>query len=69
MDIAGTVLGAAALTAFVFAIIGGESAGFASPSVILLLCLSALAAAAFFWRESRAAHPLLDLRFLRVPPS
>jgi EmrB/QacA subfamily drug resistance transporter len=67
VDIAGTVLGAAALTAFVFAIIGGESAGFGSPSVILLLCLSAVAAAAFFWRESRAAHPLLDLRFLRVP--
>ncbi len=67
VDIAGTVLGAAALTAFVFAIIGGESAGFGSPSVILLLCLSALAAAAFFWRESRAAHPLLDLHFLRVP--
>ena len=67
VDIAGTVLGAAALTAFVFAIIGGEGAGFGSPSVILLLCLSALAAAAFFWRESRAAHPLLDLRFLRVP--
>ncbi len=67
VDIAGTVLGAAALTAFVFAIIGGESAGFASPGVIVLLCLSAVAAAAFFWRESRAAHPLLDLRFLRVP--
>ncbi len=67
VDIAGTVLGAAALAAFVFAIIDGESAGFGSPSVILLLCLSALAAAAFFWRESRAAHPLLDLRFLRVP--
>jgi EmrB/QacA subfamily drug resistance transporter len=67
VDIAGTVLGAAALTAFVFAIIGGESAGFGSPSVILLLCLSALAAAAFFWRESRTAHPLLDLHFLRVP--
>jgi len=67
VDIAGTVLGAAALTAFVFAIIGAESAGFGSPSVIVLLCLSALATAAFFWRESQAAHPLLDLRFLRVP--
>ncbi|MGP8002071.1 MAG: MFS transporter [Streptosporangiaceae bacterium] len=67
VDIAGTVLGAAALTAFVFAIIGGEGAGFGSPSVILLLCLSAAAGALFFWRESRAAHPLLDLHFLRVP--
>jgi len=35
--------------------------------VLILLCVSALAAAAFFWRESRAAHPLLDLRYLRVP--
>jgi predicted MFS family arabinose efflux permease len=35
--------------------------------VLTLLCLSAVAAAAFFWWESRAAHPLLDLRFLRVP--
>ena len=26
-----------------------------------------MAAVAFFWWESRAAHPLLDLRFLRVP--
>jgi len=35
--------------------------------VIVLLCLSALAGAAFFWWESRAAHPLLGLKFLRVP--
>ena len=67
VDIAGTVLGAAALTALVFAVIGGEDSGFASPSVLLLLGLSAVAAVAFFWWESRAAHPLLDLKFLRVP--
>ncbi|HWG60455.1 MAG TPA: MFS transporter [Streptosporangiaceae bacterium] len=67
VDIAGTVLGAAALTAFVFAIIGAENSGFGAPSVITLLCLSAAGAAAFFWWESRAAHPLLDLKFLRVP--
>jgi predicted MFS family arabinose efflux permease len=29
--------------------------------------VSAVAMAAFLWRESRAAHPLLDVRFLRVP--
>jgi EmrB/QacA subfamily drug resistance transporter len=67
VDITGVLLGAAALTAFTFAVIDGESAGFASASVVLLLCVAAVAAAAFFWRESRAAHPLLDLRFLRVP--
>ena len=67
VDIAGAVLGAAALTALIFAVIDAESAGFGAPSVIVLLCLSALAGAAFFWWESRAAHPLLDLKFLRVP--
>ena len=35
--------------------------------VIALLCVSAVLVAAFVWRERRAAHPLLDLRFLRVP--
>jgi EmrB/QacA subfamily drug resistance transporter len=68
VDIAGMVLGAAALTALTFAVITGEDAGFAAPSVVALLCVSAIAAAAFFWWQSRAAHPLLDLRFLRVPP-
>ena len=67
VDIAGTVLGVAALTAGAFAVIIGEGTGFSSASVITLLCVSAAAAAAFFWWESRAAHPLLDLRFLRVP--
>ena len=67
VDVAGTVLGAAALTAGAFAVIIGEGTGFSSASVITLLCVSAAAAAAFFWWESRAAHPLLDLRFLRVP--
>src|SRR6516164_2835407 len=67
VDISGTVLFAAALTAFTFAIINAENDGFGAPSVIALLCLSAVAAAAFFYRESRAAHPLLDLKYLRVP--
>jgi predicted MFS family arabinose efflux permease len=34
--------------------------------VIGLLLVSAVAAVAFFWREARAAHPLIDLRYLRV---
>ena len=67
VDIPGTVLGAAALTALIFGVIRGENTGFTSPSVLLLLGLSVLAAVAFFWWESRAAHPLLDLRFLRMP--
>jgi EmrB/QacA subfamily drug resistance transporter len=67
IDIAGGVFGAAALAALIFAVIDAETAGFSSPGVIALLCVSLLAVVAFLWRESRAAHPLLDVRFLRVP--
>src|ERR1039458_3685041 len=67
VDIAGTVLAAVALTAFVFAVIGGEDVGFGSVRVLTLLCVSAVAVVAFGVWESRAAHPLLDLRYLRVP--
>jgi predicted MFS family arabinose efflux permease len=67
VDTAGTLLGAGALAAFAFAIISSESAGFGSAEVIALLCASAVLFAAFIWREHRAEHPLLDLRFLRVP--
>jgi MFS family permease len=67
VDISGTVLGAGALTAFTFAVINAENVGFGAPSVIGLLCLSAVAAVAFFYRERRATHPLLDLKYLRVP--
>ena len=67
VDVAGTVLGAGALAAFVFAVITGENAGFGSAAVIALFCVSAAGAAGFVWQEHRAAHPLLDLRFLRVP--
>ncbi|HEY3732935.1 MAG TPA: MFS transporter [Streptosporangiaceae bacterium] len=67
VDTAGTLLGAAALAALIFAVIHGESAGFAAPSVIALYCVGAAAGAAFFWWEHRASHPILDLRFLRAP--
>jgi EmrB/QacA subfamily drug resistance transporter len=67
VDTAGTLLGAAALATFVYAIINSESAGFGSAVVVGLLVASAVLATAFIWQERRAAHPLLDLRFLRVP--
>ena len=67
IDIAGAVLGAAALAALIFAVIDAETAGFGSPVVISLLGLSLVCVAAFLLRERRAEHPLLDLRFLRVP--
>jgi EmrB/QacA subfamily drug resistance transporter len=67
VDVAGTVLGAAAITALAFAVITAESSGFHSPMVVVLLCICVAAIIAFFWWEYKAPHPLLDLRFLRVP--
>jgi EmrB/QacA subfamily drug resistance transporter len=67
VDTAGTLLGAAAITALAFAVINAESSGFRSASVIALLCVCVAAVAAFIWWELRATYPLLDLRFLRVP--
>ena len=67
IDISGALFGAAALASLIFAVINAESVGFESGEVIGLLCVSLVAAIAFLVRESRAAHPLLDLRFLRVP--
>src|SRR3981081_3317783 len=67
VDIGGAVLGTAALAALVFAVIEGESAGYGTPWVGALFGVSVLTAVAFGWWERRAPHPLLDLRFLRVP--
>jgi EmrB/QacA subfamily drug resistance transporter len=67
VDIPGTAFGAAALSALAFAVILAENSGYGSARVIPLLCVSFLAVIAFFWWERRAAHPLLDLRFIRVP--
>jgi EmrB/QacA subfamily drug resistance transporter len=67
LDIAGALLGAATLATLIFAVIDAESAGFSSPEVLGLLCACAVSFAAFLWRESRAARPLLDIRFLHIP--
>jgi EmrB/QacA subfamily drug resistance transporter len=66
IDITGGIFGAGALATLIFAVIDAEQAGFNSPGVLALLCISAVSAGAFLWWEARAAHPLLDLRFLRV---
>jgi EmrB/QacA subfamily drug resistance transporter len=67
VDILGTVFGAGALASLMFAIIDSESSSFGATEVIILLCVAAVLAAAFVAWERRAAHPLLDLRFFRVP--
>jgi EmrB/QacA subfamily drug resistance transporter len=67
VDILGTVFGAGALAALMFAIIDAETSSFSSTEVVALLCAAAVLVVAFVAWERRAAHPLLDLRFLRLP--
>jgi len=67
LDLAGFAVGSAALAAVVFAVIGGESAGYRAGWVIALFVLAALAGAGFLAVERRAAGPMLDLAYLRRP--
>ena len=67
VDTAGTLLGAGALGTLVFGIIDAETSGFASTPVIALFCVSVVLIVAFALWERRAAYPLLDLRYFRIP--
>jgi EmrB/QacA subfamily drug resistance transporter len=65
VDTVGTLLGAGALAAVMFAIIDSETSSFRSVEVIALLCVAAVLAIAFVIRERHAAHPVLDVRLFR----
>ena len=67
VDTVGTVFGAGALAALMFAIIDAETAGFGATEVIVLFCVAVILAVAFVAWERRVPHPLLDLRFFRLP--
>ena len=67
VDTIGTILGAGALAALMFAIIDSETTGFGAPAVIALLCAAVVLAAAFVLWEQRSVHPVLDVRFFRLP--
>jgi EmrB/QacA subfamily drug resistance transporter len=67
VDTLGTLFGAGALATLMFAIIEAETASYGSVEVIVLLCAAVVLGAAFVAWERRTAHPLLDLRFFRLP--
>ncbi len=67
VDALGFFLGGGALATLVFAIINGENGGYLSGKELSIFACSAVLGSAFIWWQQRAAHPLLDLRYLRVP--
>jgi EmrB/QacA subfamily drug resistance transporter len=67
VDTAGALLAAGALVAAVYGVIAGESDGYTSALVLSLFVVALVLGVCFIWWERRAANPLLDLRFLRIP--
>jgi EmrB/QacA subfamily drug resistance transporter len=65
VDWAGGALSVVALVSLVTAIIEAPNSGWTSPAVLGLFGFSAAALAAFAVRESRIAHPMLDIRFFQ----
>ncbi len=62
LDVPGAFLVTVALMVSVYAIVGGNEAGWTSARTLLLLGLGALLLAAFVAREATAANPLVPLR-------
>jgi EmrB/QacA subfamily drug resistance transporter len=66
-DFAGFLLAPAALGTVIFAVILGETAGYAAPHIIALFAIGATAAVLFLLAERRSQAPMLDVAYLRKP--
>ncbi len=67
LDIPGTILSAAGLSALVYGLITGSSKGWTSPEVIGTLCGSVVLIALFALWERHTSNPMLELGFFRNP--
>ncbi len=65
-DLPGAALAAAGLFAILIALSRGGAWGWTAPPTVAAAAIGPLALAAFAVHESRAAHPMLDLRLLRL---
>ncbi len=65
LDVAGLVVGGMAISEVIIALISGESAGYHSWWIILLLVLSLVTAVAFVLIERRTKDPVLPLEFFK----
>src|SRR3954452_17978281 len=65
VDLTGGELGSAVLFGIVWALVRGNSVGWATPEIIGSLVAGFLLVAAFVWWELRAEHPMLPMRFFR----
>jgi EmrB/QacA subfamily drug resistance transporter len=68
LDPVGQVLVIAALASLTYAIIEGNRAGWTSPEIVILFCVSALSFGSLIVYELRRTQPLLEMRFFRSAP-
>ena len=66
LDVRGAVLVTSALMLAVYAIVGGNEAGWTSTRTVSLLASAAVLFVAFIFREVRAADPLVPLRLFKL---
>ena len=66
LDVPGAVLVTSALMLSVYAIVGGNDAGWTSTRTLGLLATGAALFLAFVWREATTASPLVPLRLFRL---
>jgi EmrB/QacA subfamily drug resistance transporter len=66
LDVPGAVLVTSALMIAVYAVVGGNEAGWTSAKTVVLLAASAVLFVAFVARETRAADPLVPLRLFAL---
>jgi EmrB/QacA subfamily drug resistance transporter len=66
LDVPGLLTSAAALFAFTYALIEGESKGWTSATILGSFGIAAVAAIAFGVVESRSKEPMVDLSFFRL---
>ncbi|MEO8081195.1 MAG: DHA2 family efflux MFS transporter permease subunit, partial [Caldimonas sp.] len=66
LDVAGAVTVTAALLLAVYAVVGGNAAGWTSPRTLGLLAAGALLLAVFVAIEARVEQPLMPLRLFRL---
>ncbi len=66
LDVAGAFTVTASLMLAVYAVVGGNEAGWTSPLTLSLLGAAALLLAAFITIEARVQHPLMPLKLFRL---
>jgi EmrB/QacA subfamily drug resistance transporter len=65
LDLPGAVLSIGAVVAFVYAVIEAPGTGWTDPLILVTFAAAVVLAAAFAWRETHTAHPMLDLALFR----